>query len=297
MSGLVSIDVDTRPLLKKLRELQPILRKDMRTLTKQAARLFVKNVVKISPPGGSRSKFDTNPERVIQKSSEAKARGVSAIRTDIFGGNRSGGGTKAGKRPGIFTTMSSGMLAVKARQFNTMGEHSNEMGAEKLWVNKDGRVYAVESTLYRPNASAGEMMRHHKRYWKNGRISTAGTYTRDIGRWRFIDKMVITKTAAGEIMKTLARRVGYFASGWKAAANKLGLSLPKWISDKDGQGGCWEKESSSGFSVTIANKVSYRQAMQVDRLCADTLKFVEQNFVIQAEKIKAAAVKKAGFSA
>jgi len=64
---------------------------------------------------------------------------------------------------------------------------------ERLFVKKDGTVWATEKRFYQPDADLETMNAHHARYWQNGRMSSAGTRDRTIGRHVFIDRMVIGK--------------------------------------------------------------------------------------------------------
>lgn len=151
-----------------------------------------------------------------------KKRIENSIRGDLLG--RYNGG-----QPGIFY---SAPLALLRKWYNI-----SPTGMVRTWATKDGRVYGTESDLYRPNASMAEMESHHRRYFKNGRMTKAGHFTRDIGRWKFIDKMVVGKTAAAAYLRRVLQRVGWSKAGWITAALHVGgrvpaggrLRVPMWV--------------------------------------------------------------------
>jgi hypothetical protein len=100
---------------------------------------------------------------------------------------------------------------------------------------KSGAVYAVEKTLI--DLRGTRMAEHHKKYRspKTGRVSKAGTYTRNIGRWKFIDKMAVTKASFNKYARQLKNDVGTLKAGWvKGAvffASKCNgkVDPPSWI--------------------------------------------------------------------
>ena len=99
--------------------------------------------------------------------------------------------------------------------------------SQKLWVTKAGRVYGVEKRLFRPDATIEQMYDHHRRYFKNGRMTQAGTYERQIGRWIFIDKMVVRYSAYNRYLRYVREKMGILAGGWADAAAQLKVRMPK----------------------------------------------------------------------
>lgn len=159
--------------------------------------------------------------------SKTKAKIENSIRTDLLGGVKRAGEKK---QSALFYSAPLSML----RKWH----YESPQGIVRTWATKEGKVYGTESTLYRPNAGRAEMRKHHKRYFKNGRRSRAGTFTREIGRWKFIDKMVVGKGAMNDYLRWVLLKVGWSKAGWITAAMSVGgviprsgrLRVPKWVS-------------------------------------------------------------------
>lgn len=101
-----------------------------------------------------------------------------------------------------------------------MGTASANATAHAFRTNT-GAVYGVDRNLYRPRASVGEMHTHHQKYRrKDGRVTEArggsesGRNTLDIGRWKFVDKMHVSRAAFRRYVKTVQARIGKGKSGW-----------------------------------------------------------------------------------
>jgi hypothetical protein len=224
---------DTSKFERSLKRFAFHSRKSGAEVLKNQARLLVRDAVALTPPNSG-------------KGAGGKKRGEAAIAGDMFGGR----------------TVNVGGFRAKARGFF---EIMQKPGIERdeivsFLTTKDGRVYGVEKRLYRPNASAGEMIAHRDQYRSKstGQMSKAGLRTLDVGRHRFIDRMVVTPAAANRMLKELYRRVGYLAGGWNAAAKKLGLRLPNWIANKTANNGaCIEVLAGNQLSITISNKVRF----------------------------------------
>jgi hypothetical protein len=169
-----------------------------------------------------------------------KAFGQGAIRRDLMGGKG---------RAGIF-------FVTDAASLSGLKERSPE-GLVKLWTTKDGRVYGTETTFFKPNASISDMAAHHARYFKKGRMSSAGAKTRDIGRWKFIDRMVVSKAAMSRFEQHLFKKLGKAASGWNMAAAKLGVKPPEYIWRHSGSGGFDVIVTDRSIRVKMSNRVDY----------------------------------------
>lgn len=76
------------------------------------------------------------------------------------------------------------------------------------------------------------------------------------GRMRSNRKKVPQRELKAYIRKMQAK-VGFLASGWKAAAAKLQISLPQWIAGHSAPGAGEVKTSSSGIKVVMRNAVKY----------------------------------------
>ncbi len=52
-------------------------------------------------------------------------------------------------------------------------------------------------------------------------------------------------------------RVGILASGWKSAADQLGIVLPQWIGKHEGEGGYELEVNADHVAIRFSNQVSY----------------------------------------
>lgn len=102
----------------------------------------------------------------------------------------------------------------------------------RLWVAKDGRVFGVERQLYRPDATLEEIAKHHQKYRdKRGRVSTAGTRDREVGRWRFLDRLVVDGDRVKEYADQRQELTGQAKGGWARAVATLGGRVSSWIGE------------------------------------------------------------------
>jgi len=86
------------------------------------------------------------------------------------------------------------------------------------------------------------------------------------GRVRNISKKIPVASADfNAYQKLVLARVGFLASGWKAAATALGSKLPAWIRRHNGPGDASVHESFNGITVTATNKVRYASSGDNDR--------------------------------
>lgn len=209
----------------------------------EVARSFTKDCIKLTPPFGDRpNKESFKTQRDI---------GMAAIKGDLFGGTRGGQGQT--KRVGIFVGMPLSML----QHLDMLNDGEQTV----KWTNKDGKAYGAERQLFRPYATKAEMQAHHKRYFRNGRMSSAGSKTRNIGRWQWIDKMIVPEDAAKVYLRWMQGRVGHAKSGWMRAAAGLGLKgIPQWISRMGGDGVFRQTPKGKWPVYTIGNRISWIQA-------------------------------------
>jgi hypothetical protein len=213
----------------------------MRDLMKTEGRLLVSSSGKT--PGLVQV---TAPFQAGKRGNAAKASGENAISADLLGYGKSGQRTR-----GIFVVMDAGLLAKNHR--------INSTGTIRLFVKKDGTVYGTDQAHYRPNASVSEMKAHHQsKRGANGRVTKAGAQTRDIGRWKFIEQMVVTRAAYLRYEKAVHKKVGMLAASIVASAEaKLGplKGVPIWVRRHAAKGGGTVNlsESKLGYEVTVEN--------------------------------------------
>jgi hypothetical protein len=134
----------------------------------------------------------------------AKKVGEKAIVKDLLGRNM--------QRAGIFSIIGEAIS-------NSYKEYST--GNIRLFVRKDGTVYGTDKFHFMPDASESDMRSFHKRFFVGGKMSSAGSRTRDIGRWKFIEKMFVNRDAMDSYLEARFRTVGWAKAGWAACAKEL----------------------------------------------------------------------------
>lgn len=212
----------------------------------EQAKGLVRQIMDLTPPGSN------GRPGLSQQSHNA---GKQAIFNDLYGG---GGRSKHQRTAGIFTPMKADIVAKAAAMY----------GSERaitLFPTKEGIVYGVEHELFFPHPAQDDMREHHKRYYRNGRFTRAGGATRDIGRWRFIDKFVLPKEDFTAYIKTQYAKVGYLMSGWRVAARELGINLPKWVANNNAPGVAKINIGSKSMDIVIRNNVAWASTRIPDR--------------------------------
>lgn len=201
MSATVEID-DIR-LRESLNQLAALGLETGRVLRVEGRRLL-KEIIKRTPP-------------------DDRAQGENAIKQDIFGGRK----VNLGKGNRITTIGIFYIIGENPRATRKKG------GDIMLFASKDGtEIFGTEANYYKPNASVAEMDAIHQaaRSKATGRVSIAGSMTHSVGRWRFIDRMTVKRSAANRYFRHVKQNVGKMKGGWGVAAQSVGVSLPSWIS-------------------------------------------------------------------
>lgn len=134
----------------------------------------------------------------------------------------------------------------------------------RLWVNKAGKVYGVERALFRPDATIEMIYDHHQRYFKRGRMTQAGTFTRDIGRWKFVDRFVIRESTWRQYLDYVWEKMGTLAGAWGKAAAQLRVRMPK-IASRHRSGEFLPISKPDAYRVRITNTVTFASQADMDR--------------------------------
>lgn len=97
---------------------------------------------------------------------------------------------------------------------------------------KGGGVLGVDEAHYNPSGDAAMMAMHHQRYRlkSTGRVTKAGAFTRDIGRWKFINRQIVPPGAIRRYARGVYKRVGMLKSGWMFPTGAgLVTKAPSWV--------------------------------------------------------------------
>jgi hypothetical protein len=178
---------------------------------------------------------------------EARKKGEGAVIRDLTGGRSDSGSFKT---RGAFVVISDS-TAAKA----TAGKN----GAVRLFAAK-GRVYGADRQFFKPYATMKEMEAHHKSQRDaRGRVTQAGARTRDVGRWRFIEQMIVAQSTFQKYLAQEIARVGFGKGGWAACAGALGgtRGLARWITKHKSPALVIENYNATNSTITLVNNVDY----------------------------------------
>lgn len=246
----------TYPTLgSQLKRLAQLSGKELHVVLMEQGLLFAKDALKLTPPFGNAP---------IKESIDTQLTvGRVAIHRDLLGGR---GGAWSDPKRGIFRSIPPAVAG--------SAEVSALSGMVKLFVRKDGTVYGTDRQLYRPGASMAEMRAHHQAHRRaDGRVTSAGARSRDVGRWKFISQMVVNPGEIDSYLKQVYALVGTGKAGWIPAIKGLGAklkaslgikriagaSVPRQLS-KLRQSGRWRDGTSSQKPfVEVFNEVPYLQ--------------------------------------
>lgn len=279
-----------------VRKLMALTNKTMNEVLEGQGKLFVRDAMRFTPPFGDAP--------ITEALKIQKKAGEGAIMHDLLGG-----GTRAWKtpRPGLFVVIPNTLKANSEKRRGTFesrtktGRKTKVKGAADVLITaqKDGTILAADIETWRVNATLQELLDHHAKFrsQRNGRVTTASARTRDVGRWKFIDKWVITQTQFNRIKKFLFDRVGLAKSGWIKAGRHLGLEssqMQGWIT-RNTRGiamGIFKKEGTGDkVRFTIGNAIPYVQRF-ADHVYDRAWKNRLRNFSKQVEKTAKALERK-----
>lgn len=201
--------------------------------------------------------------------------GQGAIKTDLLGGKRTRG--KGGGRAGIFAPLTPFMEA-HAELYDS--------GNIRLFVKKDGSVYGTDTAHFMPGASMSTLRGIHKGAFVNGRMSAAGGDTRDIGRWKFINKYFVPPPVLDAYVTSQQAKVGIAKSGWaqcaKSIKNTRGITA-KWVLDH------LKNYALGNVEDRTANKAPTMVITNTCRYASDVLPTAQQ---LEGQNIVAGKMKK-----
>ena len=232
------LEVDLSEFEIQFRRFMEHSRRGVEAEFKTQCKGLIKRVIDITPPA---SQSGTGIS--------AKRMGQSAIRRDLIG---YGGFSRHQKRAGIFTVLSDSLIdaAIDSGAYEG-GENV------RLWIRKDGSVYGTQRHFFWPDASMSEMRDHHKRFFKNGEMSAAGGYTREIARWKWIDQMVVRASTYNRYLKSQERKVGMYAAGWRPGAQALGVGTPQYMKNHGAIGAVEFRVNEENLDFSMINAVGY----------------------------------------
>lgn len=212
------------------------------------------------------------------KGKDAQEMGINAIRSDIYG-KKSGGG--------IVIIWKDYMPATPSGPAGT-----------KLWVGKDGHAYGVENNLF--DLEGRQLAATHKKYRSRstGRVSRAGQWDREVGRFVFIDKLVVKQDRIEKFIKKLGKLVGFAKGGWAVCARALGgtRGIPVWVAHQKSAGRVVDETANTDSpSITMINDVHYIHRCLSDRQVDRALEIAAGKLSLRADYLIKAKARHVGF--
>jgi len=206
--------------------------------------------------------------------------GEKAIATDIYGGRRSTG--KGKSRAGLFAHITPRQMAYA---------DTHDSANISVFATKGGDVYGVDRAHFLPGADVSDLINIHRSNFVNGKMSAAGGDTKNIGRWKFINKYFVPKQTLEDFVKLQYAKVGIAKSGWAHCANQLRKvvsgamtrDIPGWVTRHLGDYGLGNVQDKTANlfapTVVLTNTCKY-----ADHVLPITEQLMAQSVV--AEKMK-----------
>lgn len=221
------IKIDMREFERAMNRFGSESKKSAAVLLRQQAKLFVRDVVSITPPAHT-----TKASEIIS--------GASAL--------------KVGKNKLVGDIMRIVQPMSQAQLDNTNDESYASFNHEGA-----GRIGEI---LHKRLRSIAEIEKwHQSRRNKRGVVpkinkrATTGLRKRDM---RGLDVGYTTPGLLTAYVKAQVAKIGILASGWNAAANRLGLSLPAWITRHgSSRGDCEIITTSRSLKIIVTNAVRF----------------------------------------
>lgn len=104
--------------------------------------------------------------------------------------------------------------------------------AVRVYADKKGNVYGVDTELFQPKASLADLEKMHRMArTKRGTVSRAGKSDLITGRWKWINKLVTKTATLNKYIRKKKANVGRAKGGWAASFMRFGgrMSIGGWV--------------------------------------------------------------------
>ncbi len=274
---MITARIDIGPLLANLSKAAALTQRDTAEMIKQQATLFIWNsgnvpgVINITPPFNHKAKTGN----------QAFAQGQGALKRDLR----------------VPFSPQKGSTMANAR---TQSERGVQADSVLLFARKDGSLFGVERSYFQPSPSYSGLRNQHKRYFTGGKMTKAGSFTRDIGRWRFIDKWVISQADFDVYAANAGQRIGFAAAAWYQAAVEAGLTprgVPAWVrKHSSAPGSASIHTSPTAFAIELSSSLGYNSGLNMSRLATIALDYRARAIDRQLPHLIRSALRKAGLA-
>lgn len=164
---------------------------------------------------------------------------------------------------------------------------------------KDGSVFLTDLDIIGLSEQELHTFHQSKRSKTTGRVSTAGQYTRDVGRWVAHDVMTVPRELLTAYLKKQFKHVGKAKSGWNHAARMFAVksagSWPSWVKRHPGKGGAKDtlKGNLDGFLEAANTERAIGSLNSKARIVQKAFNSRAREISLKAKRILDAAIKKA----
>jgi hypothetical protein len=252
------VKVETLEFEKLLKDYAEIRETTIPKAVAMNARLLCVELARRTQPFGNK----TGGEKIGEK----------AIAKDIYGGRRSS--TKGKGRAGLFAHVTPRQVAY--------ADNFSSSDYITVHATKGGSVYGIDRAHFLPDASTSDIASIHRANFVNGRMSAAGGDTHNIGRWKFINKYFVPKSALEGFVAAQYAKVGIAKSGWAWCAKLLKnpvkgsatRGIPKWVTRHLGDYGLGQvvdntdDKNNPRISLTNTSKYADKVISPVEQLNA-----------------------------
>ncbi|MGN6552529.1 MAG: hypothetical protein ACTHLW_02190 [Verrucomicrobiota bacterium] len=146
--------------------------------------------------------------------------------------------------------------------------------AVRIFASKRGEVYGVDAEQFIPNAGQDIIASTHNLHrTKRGRVTTAGSRDRVVGRWRWLNILVTNATNVNRYVTFRLRMVGQAKGGWAKSFIALGgrMSAKGWVGRHSDAGECHAQFAKGDIRITMINHSAWASGGDPDRIIEKSL--------------------------
>jgi hypothetical protein len=162
--------------------------------------------------------------------------------------------------------------------------------AVRIFATKGGEVYGVDTERFLPNATLSDLAQAHQEHrTKRGRVTTAGQRDRVVGRWRWLNVIIVKDRLLERFIKQKQKMVGQAKGGWVDAFIKCGgqISGGGWVGRHRKAGTGLVKVGGHSVKISYINRSQWAGGGDPTRVVAKTLEGRERamhNFILRRLK-------------
>ena len=174
------------------------------------------------------------------------------------------------ERHWMWSTASRSKKTTMAATQTGYSQYAGKRGAKLV----GGAILVIDEYMWRPEASMSEMEEFHKKYRNSrGRTTAAGSWSKDVGRWKPMGLMFVNKDRIQSYMHSVQKRVGSLKAGWLPAlyhyaslSNGSVGKITQWIGRQSVRAGSFGGTMSDrgDGSIFSANTAHHSRAIRRD---------------------------------